>query len=301
MNDIPFVTNIQRYCTDDGPGIRTTVFLKGCPLRCKWCHNPETHSVRREILQRNDKCFLCGKCVAICPAGARKINENGAEIDREKCTVCGKCADICPAGAAEICGTPMSIEEIIDVVLKDKAYYDKSGGGMTVSGGECSLFPEFTAELVRRAKEKGISSAAETCGCGDSSFYARFADEGVIFLYDLKEMNSEKHRELCGYDNKRILDNLSLLFEKKAKVYIRMPLIPGVNDSEEELKALYAFLKANEGRFIKSQVMPYHAMGNSKVAALSKTVFEVDKALSQNKCSACYDRWKNGLKEFFEI
>lgn len=301
MSDKVYVTNIQRYCTDDGPGIRTTVFLKGCPLRCKWCHNPETHLPHPQLMQRNNKCFSCGKCIDICPSNCRKLNTEGITVNRSDCILCGKCADICPASACEICGKEMTADEVLETVLKDKVYYDTSKGGMTVSGGECALFPEFSLSLIKLAKENGINSAIETSGYGDKSFFDSANKLGVTFLYDLKEMNKEKHKQLCGKDNELILSNLLFLFENNADVIIRMPLIPGVNDDDDDLTLLYNFLSEHKDKFRYAQIMPYHSMGIGKSEALSKESFHIDEELSNNKCASSHERWKSYLKEFFNL
>ena len=232
------MTNIQRYCVDDGEGIRTTVFLKGCPLRCVWCHNPETYSAIPQLMQRREKCTSCGKCVTVCPAGARTVTADGVIIDREKCTVCGKCAEVCPASACEVCGKEMTVAEVIAAVERDKIFYETSGGGLTVSGGECSLHPEFTLALISAAKERGIGTAIETCGFGKSGFFREAAELGVSFLYDIKEIAPGKHKRLCGADNALILENLEMLSGMGADMTVRIPLIPGVNDSDGELSAM---------------------------------------------------------------
>ena len=289
------VTSIQRYCLDDGPGIRTTVFLKGCPLRCQWCHNPETWRSEPELMQKDGRCTGCGACIAVCPAGARSISHLGgtprAAVDREKCSSCGKCAEACPAGACEICGKSMSVEDVVGEVERDIIFYSSSGGGLTVSGGECSANPDFTLALLREALSRGISSAIETCGSGSAEFYREAAELGTLFLYDLKEMDTEKHRVLTGVYNKRILENLGMLMDMGAGIIVRMPLIPGVNDSDGELSALADYLADNKGRFMYAQIMPYHSLGTGKSASLGLETFSVDGRLAANECAVCRERW----------
>lgn len=296
MKSKAVISSIQRYCLDDGPGIRTTVFLKGCPLRCLWCHNPETHRRVPELMQRDHKCTACGRCVVVCPKSARALHLEGdtpyITVDRSRCITCGKCAEVCPAQACEICGKEMTVDEVMATVVRDRIFYKSSGGGgMTVSGGECAAQPEFTLELLSAAKDKGISRAIETCGFGSADFFRKAAELDTLFLYDLKEMNSERHRELTGQDNSLILENLLMLMDMGARIHIRMPLIPGVNDSDSELSALADFLCEHRGRYELCQIMPYHSMGNSKMEALGREKFLVDAELSKNECAACRDRW----------
>ncbi len=299
------VTNIQRYCLDDGPGIRTTVFLKGCPLRCAWCHNPETHRTSPEIMQRDHKCTGCGKCVSACPAGARKIAEkNGkhvAEVDRDKCILCGKCADACLARACEVCGKPMTVPEVMATVVRDKRFYGTSGGGMTASGGECASSPDFTLALIRAAKDEDIGAYIETCGWGKRDFYLEANALGTGFLFDLKFMDAAKHKEFTGVDNAPILETADALLDAGANVTFRMPLIPGVNDSDEDLEALCRFLSERRGRYAGAQIMPYHEMGVGKAESLGRTQLRVDKELIRGECASSKPRWfgifeKNGIE-----
>ncbi len=295
------VSSIQRYCLDDGPGVRTTVFLKGCPLRCLWCHNPETHRTAPELMQRDHKCTACGRCVVVCPRSARNLFLDAEKpfvtVDRSLCKTCGKCVEVCPAEACEICGKEMTAEEAMATVVRDKIFYKSSGGGMTVSGGECASQPEFTLELLKLAKEKDISRAIETCGQGSADFFRKAAELDTLFLYDLKEMDSDKHKALTGVDNTRILENLLMLMNLGARIHIRMPLIPGVNDSDGELSALADFLLEHAGKYELCQIMPYHSMGNSKAQALGREKFIVDPELSKNDCAPCRDRWISAFKD----
>lgn len=253
-------------------------------------------------MQRSHKCTACGRCIVVCPKQGRQLHLDGdipyVTVDRTQCITCGKCANVCPADACEICGKEMTVDEVMAVVVRDRIFYKSSGGGgMTISGGECAAQPEFTLALLRAAKEKDISLAIETCGQGSPDFFREAAELGTLFLYDLKEMDPEKHRELTGVDNTRILENLVMLMDMGARIHIRMPLVPGVNDSDEELHALASFLKLHEGKYELCQIMPYHSMGNSKASALGRDRFEVDPELTKNECAPCRDRWIKAFRD----
>lgn len=263
------IFNIQKFCLHDGDGIRTSVFLKGCPLRCIWCHNPESLAKVQSLSFHNQKCTVCGKCLAVC--SGRSIENGNLKIDRAQCTVCGKCAEVCLHDANEIIGNEMTAQEIMVEVLKDKMFYDTSGGGLTVTGGEPSYQPDFTLELLRLAKEAGISRAMETCGIGAGEFYEKAADLGTTFLFDIKCMDSEKHRKLTGADNVHILQNLAYLMERDADIIIRLPMIPGCNDSDEDIAQLCVFLNNNKGRYRYAEIMPYHTLGLGKAEKLGTT------------------------------
>jgi len=257
------IFNIQKFSLHDGDGIRTTVFLKGCPLRCLWCHNPESHRTVPQLMYYGNKCSSCGRCIGICEARATDFSP-----DRHKCLACGKCTDVCLNSANEICGRTVTVEEVIEDVKKDKVFYESSGGGMTVSGGEPAAQPEFTLALIRGALAEGITVAMETSGYGDPDFFRRAAELGTMFLFDIKAMDGEKHKKLTGVNNALILSNLRMLFEMGADVTVRMPMIPNLNDSDEDIAALAGFLKENEGRFRFAEIMPYHSLGISKTMAL---------------------------------
>ena len=204
------IFNIQKFCLHDGDGIRTCVFLKGCPLRCVWCHNPESLEKSPSLSFDKQKCSACGRCLAEC--SARTIENGNLRIEREKCVKCGRCSEICLNDANEIIGKEMTASEVLDEVLKDKIFYETSGGGLTVSGGEPSYQADFTLELLRLAKESGISIAVETCGIGTREFYEEAANLGTTFLFDIKCIDSVRHRELTGADNSHIISNLQYLF-----------------------------------------------------------------------------------------
>lgn len=287
------IFNIQRYCLHDGDGIRTAVFLKGCPLRCIWCHNPEGLSDEVSVLYNTERCSLCLRCVEKCACRVFDVTEKRIVLDREKCRKCGECARVCLNSANELMGKSISANEVIREVLKDKIYYNTSGGGMTVSGGEPSMQADFTLSLIKEARSLEISTCIETCGIGSRWFYESAADMGASFLYDLKCMNSAKHKELTGVDNQRIIDNLLYLFSRGADVVIRLPMIPGINDTEEDVALLCEFLRKSLGKYRKAEIMPYHSFGISKAKRLGKEdVFVCKDADEKDKA-----RWKQSFLE----
>ncbi len=279
------VFNIQKFCIHDGDGIRTCVFLKGCPLRCIWCHNPESFEKTPVLSFNKQKCSLCGRCLAVCSA---RTAENGTlKIDREKCMSCGKCAEICLNAANEIIGKESAASEVIEEVLKDKMFYDTSGGGITITGGEPSYQPEFTLELLSIAKESGISLAIETCGIGSRDFYEKAANLGTTFLYDIKCIDPERHRKLTGADNTHIISNLQYLMDRGADIIIRLPFIPDCNDSDDDIAMLASFLKNNNSRYRYAEIMPYHTLGIGKSEKTGASVPYVHESATENEIS----RW----------
>ena len=263
------IFNIQKFCIHDGDGIRTCVFLKGCPLRCIWCHNPESFDKSPALSFNKQKCTLCGSCLALC--SARHMQNGELKIDRKKCFVCGKCEEVCLNSANEIIGKEITASEVITEVLKDKIFYDTSGGGLTVTGGEPSYQADFTLELLTLAKDSGISFAIETCGIGSRDFYKKAADLGTSFLYDIKCIDPERHRKFTGTDNNHIMSNLEYLMSRGADIIIRLPLIPDCNDTDEDIAMLSAFLNKNKGRYRYAEIMPYHSLGTGKSEKLGTT------------------------------
>lgn len=259
------IFDIQRGSYVDGPGIRTTVFMKGCNLTCKWCHNPESQCAKPQRMFYQNKCVSCGKCTTVCPNGALTF-DNAPVLNPEKCTLCGKCALWCPADAISICGKVMDTETVFREVRKDKAFYDTSGGGVTVSGGECMLHPDFVAELLSMCKADGISTAVDTAGNVPFDSFEKVMPFTDIFLYDLKCVSKSVHRKFIGVVNNRILDNYKTLISLGKRVIVRVPMITECNANDEEFPKIAAFL--NEYRPEKVELLPYHALGENKYRAL---------------------------------
>ncbi len=255
------VTEIQRFCMHDGPGIRTTVFLKGCPLRCAWCHNPETQKKEAELLFYPTKCIFCRACEFSCPAKAHKIGEIHV-LDRDECKKCFQCVENCPTGALEKCGNEMTIEKIISVVKKDSAFYGESGG-ITVSGGEPFMQGERVVELLKECKAQGISTAVETSGYADVALLKKATEFTDLFLWDVKDTNEERHIKYTGVSNKPILKNLDIVNETGARIRLRCILVNGVNTDEKHYEALVKIAKSIKN-FDGVEFIPYHAYGGTK-------------------------------------
>lgn len=255
------ITEIQRFCMHDGPGIRTTVFLKGCPLRCAWCHNPETQKYKAELLFYPNKCIGCAACAASCPEGAHVFNEKHL-IDREKCALCGECANNCPTGALEICGDDYKVDDILSVAEKDRAFYGENGG-ITLSGGEPFEQGEAVIDLLKACKERGLSTAVETCGYTDRDILLAAVPYVDLFLWDIKDTDSARHKQYTGMSNERILKNLSLVNGMNGKIRFRCILVRGVNTDGLHYSAI-AELAKKIGNFDGAELIPYHAYGGTK-------------------------------------
>ena len=262
------VLNIQRFCTDDGPGIRTTVFLKGCPLKCIWCHNPESQSRFSEMMYDERKCIGCGSCISVCPKKCHAIQEFHV-FDRKDCFACGKCAEICSAKALELYGKEMQAEDVVKELKKDIVFYLATNGGITVSGGEPLFQPSFTAEILKLCKESGMYTALETCGYASESVFSEVIRYCDVILFDIKETDEEKHIAFTGVSLNPILRNLEILNEKGIPFIIRAPIIPTLNDREEHFENLLRLREKFEN-CEKIQIMPYHNFGSYKYEKLGR-------------------------------
>ena len=267
MSYSAIIFDIQRGSYVDGPGIRTTVFMKGCNLKCAWCHNPESQRTMPERMFYKSKCVSCGKCTTVCPNGALSFDKD-PHLDPDKCTLCGKCALWCPADAISICGKETDTESVFREVRKDKAFYDTSGGGVTVSGGECMLYPDFVAELLSMCRKDGISTAVDTAGNVPFESLEKVIPFADMFLYDIKCASPETHRKFVGTDNTRILDNYKKLISLGKRIIVRVPMIPDCNANDEEFPKIAALL--HEYRPEKVELLPYHALGENKYRALGR-------------------------------
>lgn len=290
------IFNIQRFSTSDGPGIRTVVFLKGCPLDCAWCHNPESKTVLPGLFFKKESCIGCRACEAVCKNHLHCLTEEDHLFDREGCARCGVCAQACPTEALTVCGEQKEAEDIISTVLRDRMFYEESGGGMTLSGGEPLAQFDFSLELLKRAKEKGLHTAVETCGYStkDLSPLCGVVD---LWLFDIKLLNEEKHRTYTGVSNELILKNLRLLDSLGAKTVLRCPVIPDVNFDEEHF-ALLAELASSLNHVTAIHLEPYHPLGISKAEQLGVTQsYANTDFLSGAELTACAEtlRQKTGL------
>jgi pyruvate formate lyase activating enzyme len=261
------IFNIMRYALHDGPGIRTTVFFKGCPLSCWWCHNPESQSVHPELLYFPDRCLRCGTCAALCPQHA--VSEEGGRMaTSDQCQVCGTCEDLCPADARELAGTRMSVDEVMAAIEKDVIFYDESGGGVTFSGGEPLLQSEFLEALLAGCRERGIHTVVDTCGLAQTEVLLRVAQRVDLFLFDLKLLDAARHQRYAGVDNALILENLETLARHGYEVIVRWPVIPGINDGSDDVADVLAFLARIGLRRV--DLLPYHRIGIDKYHRLKR-------------------------------
>ena len=274
---------IERFAVHDGPGIRTTVFFKGCPLRCTWCHSPESQSIEPELMFREQRCIRCFECIDSCQLGAISRVDAQPVVDMALCRCCGDCADGCPTGARTQAGSVVTESRVLEDIARDTIFFDQSGGGVTFSGGEPLMQPDFLVALLDGCRSLRIHTTVDTCGAALPRTLDRVADRADLFLFDLKHLDDARHRQVTGSSNAQILDNLQALAARKANVIVRFPLIPGINDDEDHIERL--------GRFVRSiglsriDVLPYHRAGSAKYAALRR-----DYALAQSEPPSGADR-----------
>jgi len=263
------VGNIQKFSIHDGPGIRSTLFIKGCPLICAWCHNPESISFEVQTIWQQDRCLGCGDCLSACPAQALRINESDIARDKSICRNCGECAEACPALAWKRHGYRRGTAEVITDILKDRAFYESSGGGVTLSGGEPLCQPEFSLEALSLLKYQGIHAALDTSGHASWEILERFVPLTDLFLYDIKHLDTVKHRQYMGVDNDLILSNLEKLASRAKEIWVRIPIVPGVNDDEEHILAVGDLIKRLGIKRV--HLLPYHGLAENKYRKLDMT------------------------------
>lgn len=267
------ILDIHRCSLHDGPGIRTTVFLKGCPLHCVWCHNPESQSFKKELSFFEEHCCGCGACASICSCDVHQMSPRS--LDRSLCTFCGKCVAACPEDAIEVKGRKMTVDQVLDTVLKDRVYYEESSGGLTVSGGEPMAQFEFTNALLCAAKSHGIHTCIETCGYAAQERFEEILPAIDLFLFDIKGVNDEKHVQHTGVSTRLIHENLDFLIRRGARVQLRCPLVPGMNDSDADLKGLAELYRKYADALTGIEIMPYHCMGEEKGRRVGKANLQI--------------------------
>lgn len=283
MDENGIVFDISRFSLYDGNGIRTTVFLKGCPLRCKWCHNPESQKLKPQLRYIKNKCISCRKCKQVCINNVHDFNNDEHIINFENCNLCYKCVENCTTEALEIVGEKKTVDEVIHIVLKDKPFYESSGGGLTISGGEPFLQFEFMLALLKKAKQQGINTCVETCGYADKELIKKALPFIDLFLYDYKLTSEEKHIEYTGVSNKKILENLDFICKMKSEVVLRCPIIPGVNDNSEHFKNIAALCNKYD-EIIRAELMPYHNLGLGKAESIGvKEYFDTSVPENEDK------------------
>lgn len=256
------ITDMQRGAVTDGPGLRTVIFFKGCPLRCKWCHNPETHLMQPEILYQPNDCIYCGICIRGCPNKCIDMDAEKLSTTRALCVMCGNCISLCPTKARSIVGKEYTIEEVLEFVLADRVFYENSGGGVTLSGGEVTMQPEFARCLLDELRKLGVHTAIETCGFADEKNFMSVAESADLVLFDIKHSDPDIHKEYTGVSNERILDNLKHLTDAGKRVIVRFPMIPSVNDDEVTLTGIAAI--CNDCKIDTIHILPFTQAGKEK-------------------------------------
>lgn len=258
--------DIRRYSVHDGPGIRTTVFFKGCPLSCWWCHNPEGRSPKPNLILFQDRCLSCGDCLAVCPQGAIVRGNGAIRTLPSVCRACGTCVETCPSEARQLAGRWMSVAAVVREIEKDVAFFDESGGGVTLSGGEPLAQPHFVDALLEACAGRHINTVVDTCGLVDKNVLLCLSEKVDLFLYDLKVLDPVKHQKYAGASNDSILENLEALARRKKPIVVRFPVIPGINDGAEDIRQMAAFL--SRLGLLRIDLLPYHRIGLEKYRRL---------------------------------
>jgi pyruvate formate lyase activating enzyme len=292
MSEKGIVFNIQRYSINDGPGIRTLVFFKGCQLRCLWCSNPESQKLSNEVSYIRKICLLCQRCVQNCPNDSLRLENKNILTDFQKCKVCGKCVEVCPVNARKIEGKEYTVKELFELVNKDEVFFKTSGGGLTISGGEPFGQFEFLLKFLIKCKSEGLNITIETCGYTEWNKLKSVLPYIDLFLYDIKHMNPKLHEQYTRVDNNKILNNFKKLITLKARVIVRFPLIPGYNDDKKNLNEMVKFLNGVNYRD-ELHLLPYHRLGSNKYQHLSRKYEMEDIKILNN-------REIEKIKKFFE-
>jgi len=281
------IFNIQKFSIHDGPGIRTTVFFKGCPLQCIWCHNPESQNSGKEILYDKNKCTLCGSCIKICQNNAIEIKDNDLEMNMDKCTFCGDCTVSCINSARQIAGKEYTVDQVMKEVLKDRVFYKNSKGGVTLSGGEPLIYAAFVEELLMELKKENIHTAVDTCGAVDFKVLERISKYTDLFLYDIKSMDEEKHILYTGVSNKNIINNLINLSKIHNNINLRLPIIEGINADENHIFEILKLIKNTNIK--KINLLPYHDIAMHKYEKLGRKYYEYMKRPADEKLKRYID------------
>ncbi len=275
------IFDINHFSTHDGPGIRTTVFLKGCPLSCLWCHNPESQSSQPELMYHPNLCIGCLECLSVCPQAAISQNGGSLHTDLNQCDLCGECVKVCFSAAREMIGSQSSVDDILKEIKKDISFYDQSDGGVTFSGGEPLLQPVFLCELLKACKELDIHTTVDTSGYASQKVLQELLPWVDLFLYDLKAMDETLHKRLTGVSNQLILENLRWLSKLGKKVIIRIPIVPGLNDSQQEMQQLAEF-SAGLASLDQIELLPYHPIGIEKYSRLQR-IYPLEETIAPTK------------------
>jgi pyruvate formate lyase activating enzyme len=295
------IFNIQRFSTEDGPGIRTTVFFKGCPLSCLWCHNPEGIRPRPELMWYKSRCIGARDCLTTCPENALTLTSDGMVINRERCTTCGQCEEACPAAALEVIGKEYSVEELFFEVNKDEAFYRNSDGGVTLGGGDPGMFPEFSSPFLARCKEAGISTAIDTTGAFAHKAYDSILPHTDLILYDLKQMDEEMHKKATGVGLSHILKNAEIFGKGDIPIWVRTPIIPGWTDQEENVRAVSRFIAEKMPAVKRYELLAFNNLCSDKYERLDST-FDlcstplVEKEKMEKLASIARDNWNGDIR-----